>query len=62
MFVAKLELGGDQISGASGASEIDATNSSRLMLVSSGMLHDREEVNNSEFVLLYGNDRCTINV
>jgi hypothetical protein len=53
IFAAKLEMGGDQISGDSGASEIDATNSSRLLLVGSGMPHDREEVKNSEFMLLY---------
>lgn len=47
-------MGGDRISDGSGASEIDATNSSRLFLVGSGMPPDREELNNSEFMLLYG--------
>jgi hypothetical protein len=45
-------MGGDRINDGSGASEIDATNSSKLFLVGSGMPPDREELNNSEFMLL----------
>jgi hypothetical protein len=53
IFATKLVLGSDRISGGLGASEIVALNSSRLVLVGSGMSHDGEEGNKSEFLLLY---------
>jgi hypothetical protein len=54
IFATKLLLGGDRISGGSGASKIVAMNSCRIVLVEPGMSHDGGGGNNPDFLLLYG--------
>jgi hypothetical protein len=54
IFATKLLLGGYRISSGSGALEIVAMDSCRLVLVEPGMSHDGGGGNKADFLLLYG--------